>query len=282
MSGPAVVISALVGLVVGPLLRHAVDQVPLRRPVLRRRSADDGPPLRPADLVAIWSWMQDEPAATIVPVGSPDDHPDGERPVERRRWRAPAIDIGAAVVLGILGGRFGWSVQLPAFLAWGAALVVVTVIDIDHYRIPDRVVFPAFGAAVVLLGAALAIGDPTDVRGMAMAASLGALGYFGFLFVFFLVSPSGMGFGDVKLALLLGLHLGWAGAAVDADGVLGFVGSVHGLRLVLIGGLIGSVLGSVVGLGAMAARGRRAHFPFGPSLCVGALLAVVFSEQILR
>lgn len=278
MTGLVVACAAL-GLVIGPLLRTAIDQVPGRRPLLRRRGPADGPPLAGTDLVPIASWFGPAPPATLVPVGSPDDHPDGDRPVASRRWRAPVIDLGAAAVLAALAGRVGAEPHLAALLVFGAALVVVTVIDLDHYRIPDRVVFPTLAASgALLVVAALAL----DLVDGLWGAAVGAVAYFGFLFLFFVVSPSGMGFGDVKLALLLGLHLGWMGMLTTVDGELVTGGLFDALGLTLIGALLGSVLGTVAGVGALALRGRRAHFPFGPALCLGALLAIVFSDQLVR
>lgn len=274
-----VVSAAVLGLILGPFLRLCVDRIPDRLSLFGLR-AESGRSGLSADLLPVVSWWNDTTPGIVAPVGSPDDVAEGiARQTRTQRWRAPAIDVGTAAVLAALAARFGWSAQLPAMLVFGAALVVVTVIDIDHYRIPDLVVFPSLLAVIVLLVGAAVV---ESVTGALVGAGVGALAYFGFLFVFFVISPSGMGFGDVKLALLLGLVLGWTGAAREVDGVLVDAGIVDSLRLVLYGGLAGSVLGSVVGLAVIAVRGRRAHFPFGPSLCLGALGVVVFSESLLR
>jgi leader peptidase (prepilin peptidase)/N-methyltransferase len=214
-----------------------------------------------------------------VPVGSPDDVDDpASRPRVGARWRPPVIDLVTAAVLASLAARFGWSGQLAAVVVWGCALVPVSVIDIDHYRIPTRIVYPALGACAVLLAAAAVA---ASIPGALVGAGLAALAYGGFIFVFWFVYPAGMGFGDVRLAVLLGLVLGWTGAAQEIDGVLVDTGLLDAFRMFLFGGLAGSVIGSLVGVGAIVARGRRAHFPFGPSLCLGALLVVLFSEPLL-
>lgn len=273
-----VVSVAVLGLFVGPLLRLCIDRIPDRLAIFGPRT-ETGRSGLDSDLLPVVSWWSDTTPGIMVPVGSPDDVDDAtSRPTRRQAWRAPAIDVSTGAVLAVLAARFGWSAQLPAMLAFGAALVVVTVIDIDHYRIPDRVVFPS----LVLVGGLLVVAAVAEsVTGALVGAGIGALAYFGFLFLFFVISPSGMGFGDVKLALLLGLVLGWTGAAQEIDGVLVEVGNLDALRLVLFGGLAGSVLGSIVGLAVIAVRGRRAHFPSGPSLCIGALGVVVFSASLL-
>ncbi len=273
-----VVVAAVLGLVAGPFIRLLVDRVPDRLPLFARH-AERGGSATPRDLAPVLSWGSPTTPATVVPVGSPDDADDpADRPRVRARWRAPVIDVVTAVVLASLAARFGWSGQLAAMVVWGCALVAVSVIDLDHYRIPTILVYPTLLAcAAALTVVAFAESIPRALLG----AALGALAYGGFIFLFWLVYPAGMGFGDVRLAVLLGLVLGWVGAAQEVDGVLVDAGLLDPIRLFLFGGLAGSMLGSLVGIGVMAIRGRRAHFPFGPSLCLGALAVVLASEALL-
>ena len=278
MRAVIVVAAAVLGLVMGPFIRLLVDRVPDRLPLfgVRPDSGDSG---LTRDLAPVLSWVSVTTPATLVPVGSPDDVDDpASRPRVRARWRAPVIDLVTAGVLASLAARFGWSGQLAAVLLWGCALVAVSVVDIDHYRIPTRIVYAALGACAALLAVAAVA---ASIPGALVGAGLAALAYGGFIFVFWFVYPAGMGFGDVRLAVLLGLVLGWAGSAQEIDGVLVDAGLLDAFRMFLFGGLAGSVIGSVVGVGAIAMRGRRAHFPFGPSLCLGALLVVLFSESLL-
>lgn len=239
-----------------------------------------GTAFRPTALLPVVSWFDDEPYGTRSYLLSPDDR-DADEPdaITITRWRAPLIDLGAALVLAVLAGRIGWEWPLATFLVFGASLVVVAAIDIDHYRIPDRVVFPTLAACVPLLVLAAVLHD--EPEGL-IGAVAGAFAYFAFLFVFFFVYPKGMGFGDVKLALVLGWHTGWAGSVASIDGNLIYAGWSYGMQLVLMGALMGSLLGAILGIGSLIARGRKGAFPFGPALCLGALLAVVFSEQILN
>ena len=72
------------------------------------------------------------------------------------------------------------------------------------------------------------------------------------------------------------------GSLTEVAGELVAGGVLDAVGLTLIGALLGSVLGSVAGVVAVVLRGRRAHFPFGPALCLGALLAIVFSDQLGR
>lgn len=272
------VVAIVIGLVVGPLVRLAVDRVPDRLPMFGPGGGSDAG-VASRDLAPIVSWWSATTPGIVVPVGSPDDVEEGaRRDTAVRRWRAPVIDLVCSATLFVLALAFDVPTAVPALFVFGVALVALSVIDIDHYRLPDRIVFPALGACIVLLAVASLV---EGVPGALVGAAVGSVAYFGFLFVFFVVSPSGMGFGDVKLALLLGWVLGWTGAIDAVDGSLVETSVIDSLRLVLLGGLAGSVLGSVVGLAVIAVRGRSAHFPFGPSLCLGALVVVVLNGTAL-
>jgi leader peptidase (prepilin peptidase)/N-methyltransferase len=119
----------------------------------------------------------------------------------------------------------------------------------------------------VLIGVeSLREGAPSQIT----YALVGGLIYFGFLLVVHLISPRGMGFGDVKLAAVLGLWLGWL--APD---------SFTSFRLVLWAVLVGFVLGSIIGIALWAARGRNAAIPFGPFLALGALIVILTSTNIV-
>jgi leader peptidase (prepilin peptidase)/N-methyltransferase len=154
------------------------------------------------------------------------------------------------------------------FLLLAAVLVVVSMIDLEHFRIPDRIVFPALAVSLgLIIFVSLIEGfDAVYVRN----ALIGSVAYFVLLLVPHLIYPKGMGFGDVKLALLMGLYLGWIYS--DPFQVLG---------LVMWALVLGSGLGVVAGLGFALVRGRRAEFPFGPALALGCLLAIQFSDALV-
>ena len=101
-------------------------------------------------------------------------------------------------------------------------------------------------------------------------ALLGSVTFFGVLLIFHLISPRGMGFGDVKLGLVLGLYTGWL--ALDL---------IEAPYLAIIALFFGAIIGVVVGLVVALSRGRKAAFPFGPALCAGACLVVLFSNNLV-
>jgi leader peptidase (prepilin peptidase)/N-methyltransferase len=153
-------------------------------------------------------------------------------------------------------------VTLVAFLYLAAISVVLAVIDLDVHRLPDRIVLPAYLVSGILLTtAALLSGDPAR---LAVAAIGGGamLVFYGLLFI---VYPAGMGLGDVKLAGVLGLFLGFLGWPQLA-----------------VGAAAAFVLGGVFAIVLLATgRARRGTgIPFGPWMIVGAWIGIVAGEQI--
>lgn len=173
-----------------------------------------------------------------------------------------ALATAALFVLAVLFLGLSW--QLPAHLFFAAVAVVLTVIDLRHHLLPNAVVLPALGIGFVLLAIA-ATGE--NAWGSLMRAVLGALVLFVLYLVLALISPAGLGMGDVKLAAVLGLFLGF-----------------QGWGALFVGAVLASVVGMVVGLAVLASRrgGLRSDVPFGPSMLAGALVAVVWGELLAR
>ena len=174
------------------------------------------------------------------------------------------VSVAAAALLGAVGVRFSGDWVLPAYLVLAASLLVVSVIDLEHYVIPNRVVYPTIALAIPLLAGAAALEHSWDR--MAHALIGGAVAWTLLLLVH-LISPRGMGFGDVRLSFILGLYLGWLGASHVALGLfLGFaLGSVAGIALVIV-----------------RRRSRKEAIPFGPFLAAGAMAAVLVGDPLLR
>jgi leader peptidase (prepilin peptidase) / N-methyltransferase len=248
-----VILAALVALPVGSWLNLLIARLPIKtrseRVPLRLPAACEAcqSPRRASQRFAPMRWLSSTRCREC------------DTAISRREV---GVELVTMAVWAVLAARFGWSWELPAFLVWGAALVVVSTIDLQLFRIPDRIVFPALGAGAVLLGIA-AIGDSAPrpfVRAIAGAAI-----YFTILLVFHLVSPRGMGFGDVKLALLLGLFVGWVS-----------------LYLIVLALPAAGVIGLAIGVPlAVAARDRKRPFPFGPALCAGAVIVVLFASHLV-
>ena len=177
------------------------------------------------------------------------------RPRRPATW-APWPEVLTAGMFALLALRFAHSWALPAFLVLCAVGVLLALIDLRHRLLPNRVVLPALGAGVLLLLLAAAVGG--DWAAFARAGASAAVLFAVFL-VLALLAPGGLAMGDVKLAAVLGLHLGWVS-----------------WRAVVLGGAAGFVVQAVAALVLLAARrvGRKGELPFGPAMLVGALLTL--------
>ncbi|MEV5763529.1 A24 family peptidase, partial [Micromonospora sp. NPDC052213] len=173
----------------------------------------------------------------------------------------PATGFGAAVVGAVvfagLAAALGGDPVLPAFLGLAAVGLVLAVVDLACLRLPDPLVgAAALVVAVGLTGAALLAGAPGRLLGAVAGAALCFVGHT----LLALLPGSRLGFGDVKLAAVLGLPLGWLGWSPLALGLL-----------------LPHLLNGVVVLALLAAgRVRRdTPLPLGPALLTGAWLATL-------
>jgi leader peptidase (prepilin peptidase)/N-methyltransferase len=141
--------------------------------------------------------------------------------------------------------------------------MVLILTDLDHQRIPNRILYPSTAVAVVLLASGAAA-DGT--LGEVPRALGGGAIYFGLLLLIALVARGGFGMGDVKLAFLLGTFLAFRSWGSLWSGIfLAF----------LIGGVVSLLLL------ATGRKGRKDAIPFGPPLIVGAWAAVAFGEALV-
>lgn len=244
-------ISGLFGLVAGSFINVVALRVPGGMPVALSRSAcpECGHQIRARDNIPVLSWM--------LLAG------------RCRDCRAP-ISLRYPVVEAVTGALFlatpfvvGVSWVLPAYLWFVGVAVVLTLTDLDHQRIPNRILGPGVAVAVPLLGLGAALDGDLGSMGRGLAAGAA---YFALFFVLALLARGGLGFGDVKLAALLGLYLGYQSWRVVAAGI--------GLGIV-IGGAV--ALAMVV----TRARGRKDAIPFGPSMVAGAFVALAVGERLV-
>lgn len=247
------VVIALLGIPVGAFLNVVIDRVPDRSPL---RGPRDGEASRPGEVggIPFQSWLLRRGRAGPRGASLPP------------RWLL--VELVTAALFGVVAWRFGDDLAVVPLLVLAASLVAVSVIDLQLLRIPDRVTFPTLAVSLPLVVAvSLHHGTADEIRG----ALVGALAYFVLLLVPHLVYPRGMGFGDVKLALVMGLYLGWLGW----DPVHPVAGPI---QLVLYGLMLGCLLGVLFGVLSAVITKRRGEFPFGPALAV-ACLAVALGSQ---
>ena len=186
----------------------------------------------------------------------------------RPRWWA-GVEVATGVTFGLASALAGWSATLLPVLSLFAGLVAMSTVDIWAMRIPTRFAHVTAGAVGATIVVATAIDSGIDADTLrAAVVGAGVLG--GGLLVLHLISPRMLGFGDVRLATVAGLVVGWL-AWTPEDPVLGPVEDA--LDAALLGGFIGALVGIVL----LAMRRRNEPFPFGPSLAVGAALVILAS-----
>ncbi|MFC5745651.1 prepilin peptidase [Actinomadura rugatobispora] len=173
------------------------------------------------------------------------------------RANRTAMAVATAAGWGVLGGLLGSSVLLAALLYLAGVGTLLAFIDLRVERLPDRFTLPSYGVASALL--ALAVPFTEGGVGRLVHACAGMAALFALFAVQAVLVPGGIGLGDVKLAGVLGLYLGWFGAATWWTGLLTMY-----------------LLGGVAAFAVMAVRRSRAgSIPFGPSMLLGTLAAIM-------
>jgi leader peptidase (prepilin peptidase)/N-methyltransferase len=234
--------AAVLGLLVGSFLNVVVHRVPRGESVVSPQSACPrcGNLIRARHNVPVLGWL----------VLRGRCH-DCSLPISARY---PLVEAGTGVLFGLAGWRFAdQPVLLAAYLTFAAAAVALALIDLDVHRLPNAIVVPAYPvlAALLALGA-----DGDSLRRAAGGAAL----LFGFFLLVAVVAPGAMGFGDVKLAGVVGgatAYLSW-GAFLTAGFGAFLLGALAALMLL-----------------ARGSAGRRAAVPFGPFMLVAAWASVL-------
>jgi leader peptidase (prepilin peptidase)/N-methyltransferase len=183
-----------------------------------------------------------------------------------------AVFFAAVVVWALVDGRGAGTradadatarvFEIAAYLYLAAVSVALALIDLDTHKLPNSIVFPSYLVGAVLLSAAaITASDP----GALLRAGIGMAALWAAYLVMALVYPGGMGFGDVKLAGVLGLflgYLGWGQLAVGAFSAF-FVGGLFAVILIIRG-----------------KAHRKSGIPFGPWMLVGAWTGVFFGRAL--
>lgn len=247
MSGVAVLIGAVLGAVFGSFLGVVVARVPSGTSV-RGRSACDrcARPLRSSDLVPVasWLWLRGRCRSCHSRIPA--------------RWLV--LEIASAALIAGAVNTYPTLAQAATAGALLCVLLSLSIIDLEHQRLPNEIVLLSVAVALAaILTADIGLGQMSLVAGL-----VGAVGYGGALLTLRTLSRGGMGLGDVKLACLIGL----------------VVGAIH-LPSVAVAAGAAITLG---GLAAIVALARGAHrksaLPFGPMLAAGAAIAIFWGPEL--
>jgi len=248
--------AAVFGLIVGSYLNVVIHRVPrgMSTVLPRSRCPGCGTAIRAADNVPVLSWVLLGGRCRVCQ--------------ERISVRYPAIEAATGVLFLACFLRFGVSFEAPAAALFGALMIALAAIDVEHFLLPDRITLPGIAAGILLQPllpwARLWEGPWGALAGGALGALLGA----GILFAvwwgwYLLRGEEGMGLGDVKMLAMIGAFLGWKG--------------------VLVSLFLAALSGSVIGLALMGWRGAglKSKLPFGAFLALGGLIAVFAGEGIV-
>ena len=246
------VVVGVVGLLVGSFLNVVVWRVPRGESVVSPPSACPrcATPIRPRDNVPVAGWLLLKGRCR-----------DCAEPISARY---PADELLCGLLFAVLALRFGADPALPAFLYLAAVGLALALIDLDTRRLPDALTLPSYVVLGVLLGGAALLGSDS---GSLLRSVLGGAAMYGCYFALCFAYPAGMGFGDVKLAGVLGAATGWLGWGAWSVGLFG-------------GFLLGGVW--AVGLVALGRAGRKTAVPYGPFMLLGALAAVLAGQDLAQ
>ncbi|SBN61388.1 leader peptidase (prepilin peptidase) / N-methyltransferase [Curtobacterium sp. 9128] len=258
------VLAGAFGLVTGSFLNVVVYRVPAGLSVVAPASAcpNCGHAIRRRDNIPVVSW--------IVLGGRCRDCDVSISP------RYPIVELGTGILFAVVGlialspleaiaprDAVGRAVLLVAFLYLMAISVALALIDLETHRLPNAIVYPS---AVVLLVLFAVVSALTGDWGALARGLLGAVLLGGGYLALAVAVPGGMGLGDVKLAVVLGLvlaYLGWGPLAVGAFGAF-VVGGTVAISLIIL------------------RRARwRGGLPFGPSMLVGAWVGILLGDRLM-
>ena len=178
--------------------------------------------------------------------------------------RYPLVELACAALFAGTAARFGYQWDVPAFLVLFAGLLALSCIDVEHMILPKKLVYPltVLVAALLLLAAVETSKWHAYLVGLICAAA-----WFVVFYSMNLASPRLLGFGDVRLALVLGLSLGWLGVSY-----------------VLLGFFAANLIGAAIGITLIVTKHmeRQNRIPYGIFLSSGCAVAVFAGPELLR
>lgn len=242
---------AVFGLAVGSFLNVVIYRVPRKLSIVTPRSAcpNCSTPILDRDNIPVISWLilRGRCRTCKTPI-SP---------------RYPLVELGCSALFAGTAARVGAQWSLPAYLIFMGSLLALALIDLELMVLPRKIIYPSLlGVAAFLT---LAAGVDHQWHRL-LIAGICALSWFALFFLLNLISPRALGFGDVRLAPLLGLGLGW-----------------FGIRFVILGFFAANLIGAFIGLTLIALKKMKRNQPiaYGVFLATGTALAVFAGPLLL-
>ncbi len=250
MLGVLIGACALFGLAIGSFLNVVIYRVPRNESIVSPRSKCPtcGAAIKDRDNIPVLSWL-------LLRGRCRSCH----SPISPRYLY---VELAGAALFAGAAARMGFRWDLPAFLILFAGLLALAVIDLEHLTLPKKIVYPTLATVAGLLVLAAA---KTNGWHDLLVAVICSVAWFVVFFIMNFASPRVLGFGDVRLALVLGLGLGWLG-----------------WRYVVLGFFAANLIGAVVGvtLIVMKKMTRDQPIPYGVFLALGTALAVFSGPEV--
>jgi len=245
-----IVLFAILGLVVGSFLNVCIDRLPQNKSIAYPPSHCEAcqHKLAVKDLIPVFSYLRLRGRCRYCQASIP----------QKLMW----VELATAVIFALLYWHYGLSAELGVMAFYACLFIIIFVIDLEHSLILNKVVYPGMVAALLLALYPWPWFSESIGMRVAYAALGGAAGFAIFLLIA-IVSRGGMGWGDVKLAALIGLATGFP--------------------LVFVAIIMAAILGGIVAVALMIAkkRNRREMIPFGPFLALAAMVTLLWGSNIL-
>ena len=242
---------AILGLVVGSFLNVCIDRLPQNKSIAFPPSHCEAcqHKLAVKDLIPVFSYLRLRGRCRYCQASIPR--------------KLMGVELATAVIFALLWWHYGLSAELGVMAFYACLFIIIFVIDLEHSLILNKVVYP--GMIVALLLSLYPWPWLSDSMIMRVAyAALGGVAGFAIFLLIALVSRGGMGWGDVKLAALIGLATRFP--------------------LVFVAIIMAAILGGIVAVALLIAkkRTRREMIPFGPFLALAAMVTLLWGSNILN
>jgi len=242
----------LLGLGMGSFLNVCIDRLPREESIVKPPSHCEacGHRLAAKDLIPLLSYLWLRGKCRLC----------GDR-IPRKLF---FVELASGVICAFLCWKYGLTPELGAMIFYAALLTIIFMVDLEKEVILNKIVYPGLAIAFVLSALQIQPQLPQwPVEGIANVAMGGGVGFL-FFFVVAIASRGGMGWGDVKLA--------------------GLIGFATGFPMVLVTIVLGAGLGALVGVVLMAIRekGMKSRLPFGPFLSVATMVTLIWGSNMVN
>ncbi len=245
-----VLLAGLLGLLIGSFLNVVVWRLPRGESLSHPASHCPvcGHPIRAYDNIPVFSWVLlrgrcRDCGARISP-------------------RYPLVELATGAAFGATAAWVGWSILLPFAFWFVAASIAMILIDVEHHRLPNSLTLSTYVVVVAGLAITAMLEQEWPAFGRAIVGGFVLALIYAALATAF---PRGMGWGDVKLALVVGTAMAWVGWGA-----------------LVVGGFGAFLLGAVWGVASIATgrAGRKSALPFGPFMVVAAIGAMAWGSAV--